>query len=95
MKSYLNIQITSIFIIFVLGFAQEIYEVPPVVVTANRYPKDISEITRTVNIIDATEIIKHSSLVEVLKNITSLYTKIRGDGIQADPSIREEHSSRS
>jgi iron complex outermembrane receptor protein len=72
----------------VFGFAQEIYEVPPVVVTANRYPKDISEITRTVNIIDSTDIVKHPSLVEVLKNITSLDTKIRGDGIQADPSIR-------
>jgi len=62
-------------LIALLSSAQTIYELEPVVVTANRYPKDISEITRTVNIIDSTDIVKHPSLVEVLKNISSRYRK--------------------
>jgi len=70
------------------GFSQEMYEVDPIVVTANRYPKNIYEITRIVNVIDSTEIVKHFTLIDILKNITSIDIKIRGDGIQADPSIR-------
>jgi len=75
-------------VIALFSSAQTIYELEPVVVTANHYPKAISEITRILHVIDSTEIIKHSSLVEVLKNITGLDIKIRGDGTQVDPGIR-------
>ncbi|MGB9721980.1 MAG: TonB-dependent receptor plug domain-containing protein [bacterium] len=81
-------KIPLVLMIFVIGLAQETYEVSPVVVTANRYPKSISEITRTVIVIDSTEIVKYASLVEVIKNFSGLDIKIRGDGVQADPNIR-------
>ncbi|MEO0165544.1 MAG: TonB-dependent receptor [candidate division WOR-3 bacterium] len=74
--------------ILVLCFAQEVYEIEPLVVIATRYPQNIMEITRTVTIIDSTEIIKHTSLVELLDGIAGIDIKIRGDNIQADPSIR-------
>ncbi len=74
--------------VFVFGFAQEIYEIEPVVVTATRYPKDIMEITRTVTIIDSIEITRHASLVELLDVIAGVDMKVRGDNIQTDPSIR-------
>lgn len=74
--------------IFAVSFAQEIYELEPVVVTATRYPKNIMELARTITIIDSSEIIKYSSLSEILEGIAGIDTKIRGDGIQADPSIR-------
>ncbi len=74
--------------IFFLSFAQEIYELEPIVVTATRYPMNIMDITRTIIIIDSTEIIKYSSLTEILERTSGIDTKIRGEGIQADPSIR-------
>ncbi len=69
-------------------FAQTIYEVEPVVVTANRYPKNILEITRTVVVIDSTELNKYASITQALKDAAGLDLRIRGNNIQADPSIR-------
>lgn len=70
------------------SFAQKIYELEPIVITATRYPKNIMDITRTIIVIDSTEIIKYSSLTEILEGTAGIDIKIRGDGIQADPSIR-------
>ncbi|MCX7995391.1 MAG: TonB-dependent receptor [candidate division WOR-3 bacterium] len=80
-----------LFLIFVssMSSAQDYYyEVEPVVVTATRYPKNIMEITKTVSIIDSSEILKYSSLSELLETVAGIDMKIRGDNIQADPSIR-------
>lgn len=74
--------------IFGLLLFNQLYEIEPVVVTATRYPKNILEITRAVTIIDSTEISRYSSIAEALKYIAGMDMKIRGDNIQADPSIR-------
>ncbi len=79
----------TLFILFSsISFAQTIYELEPVVVTANRYPKNILEITRTVVVIDSTEISKYISIIQALKDAAGLDLRIRGNNIQADPGIR-------
>jgi len=66
----------------VLGLAQDIYELDPIVVTATRYPRNIADVTRAITVIDSSVIENYSSLPEILKMTTGIDMKIRGDGIQ-------------
>jgi len=79
---------STINFIFCFLIFNQIYEIEPVVVTATRYPKNILEITRGITIIDSLELNKYFSLNEILRNIAVIDMKVRGDNIQADPSIR-------
>ncbi len=86
MKKYVIASI--IFNIHAMVLGQNVYELEPTVVTATRYPKNIMDITRTIIIIDSSEINKCTSVSEILKISAGVDMKLRGDGVQADPSIR-------
>lgn len=85
-----SLMLIVIFWIFTsVVLAEEVIELKPIVVIANRTEKPISLLTRDVIVIEKEEIKKATSITELLKYVNSVDLQERSpDNVQADLTIR-------